>query len=946
MSGKIQGIKRLFHLAVCLTGFAMQANSADGGYLFAYFEGQGPGALQEHLRFAISNDGFNWNALNHNSPIISSDTISITGGIRDPHILRAEDGKSFYMVATDMNTVRDGWGSNPGIVMLKSDDLINWTHSIVNLSKDYSKHFSDAYWVWAPQTIYDPEVKKYMVYFTLRRNNRDKGLVTYYAYANKDFTGFESEPKILFRAKDGCIDNDIVKGPDGKWHMFFKGNTKDKNGKEIKNGIKQAVSTHLRGPWKESFDYIDAYAGKTPVEGSGIFKLSGSDEFVLMYDLYTSGRYEYQTSKDLVNFTKEPKAFNKDFFPRHGTVMPISTVELTRLKDKWGDNSHYSFRYEGNPLIRHKHTADPATMVVGDTLWLFTGYDEPGNKSGYHMPNWCAFSTTDMINWTEHPIPVYADDFKWNDAHVSFAGHPVKGPDGKYYFYSSTNWCGIGVAQSDCPEGPYKDILGKPLLSNKDCIGTTHSWACIDPIVFIDDDGQPYIFWGNKKCFYARLNRNMKEIEGEIHPLNLKDFTEAPYIHKANGKYYLTYAAQWPEKIAYAMADSITGPWEYMGVISEIAGNSNTTHPAIVNFLGRDWFFSHIGGLGGGSGSRSVIIEPLYYNSDGTIRPIPASTAGASVEYSALDNNHNPILPEYHADPEILYSEQTGKYYIYSTTDGTPGWGGHYFKVFTSGNLTDWTDEGIVLDLKGSQVTWSTGNAWAPAIVERKYDDGTYKYFLYYSGHSEELNRKVIGVAMADNPTGPFYDYGKPIVVDSPVGHGQQIDVDVFQDPVSGKYYLYWGNGYMAGAELGDNMTSIRENTLTVMTPEGGTLQDYAYREAPYVFYRNGRYYFLWSVDDTGSPNYHIAYGTADSPLGAVKVAENSVILSQNPNKEIYGTGHCSAINIQGTDDWRIVYHRINKHFLKDKPGIHRQVCIDRMSFNPDGTIKKIHPTR
>ncbi len=348
LSGILNSLYPLvFGLAALATVTQSHAAETGGGYLFTYFEGSGEGHLQEHLRFAVSHDGFDWKALNHNSPVINSDTISLTGGIRDPHILRGDDGKTFYMVATDMNTVRDGWGANPGIVMLKSDDLINWTHSVVNLSKDFSRHFSDAYWVWAPQTIYDPEAKKYMVYFTLRRNDRNKGLVTYYAYANKDFTGFESEPKVLFRAKDGCIDNDIVKGPDGKWHMFFKGNTKDRNGNEIKNGIKQATASHLRGPWKESFDYIDAYAGKTPVEGSGIFKLSDSDDYVLMYDLYTSGKYEYQTSKDLVNFSKEPKPFTKDFYPRHGTVMAITADELARLNRKWGKDSGYSFRYGG-----------------------------------------------------------------------------------------------------------------------------------------------------------------------------------------------------------------------------------------------------------------------------------------------------------------------------------------------------------------------------------------------------------------------------------------------------------------------------------------------------------------------------------------------------------------------------------------------------------------------
>lgn len=614
---------------------------------------------------------------------------------------------------------------------------------------------------------------------------------------------------------------------------------------------------------------------------------------------------------------------------------------------KQGDNAVFHFKNNGNPLITHKHTADPAPMVVGDTLWLFTGYDEPGNKNGYHMPNWCAFSTTDMTDWTEHPVPVYADDFKWNDAHVSFAGHPVKGPDGKYYFYSSTNWCGIGVARADRPEGPYKDVLGKPLLTNADCKGATHSWVCIDPAVFIDDDGQAYIFWGNKNPYYAKLKHNMIEIDGEIHPLKLKDFTEAPWVHKRDGKYYLTYAAQWPEKIAYAMSNSIEGPWEYKGIISEVAGNSNTTHPGIINFKGRDWFFSHIGGLGGGSGSRSVIIEPLYYNLDGTIKPIPASAAGASTEYSALDNNHNPILPDFHADPEILYSNKTGKYYIYSTTDGTPGWGGHYFRVFSSGNLADWTDEGIMLDLKGSMVPWATGNAWAPAIIERKEGDG-FKYYFYFSGHNPKLNRKTIGVAVSDDPAGPFYDLGHPIVTDSPVGHGQQIDVDVFHDPVSGKYYLYWGNGYMAGAELNDDMTSIKEETVTVMTPKGGTLQDYAFREAPYVFFRNGTYYFMWSVDDTGSPNYHVAYGTSDNPLGPINVAEQPVVLIQNAKKKIYGPAHNSVIQLPGTDEWRIVYHRINQDYIeKEKgPGIHREVCIDRLEFNPDGTIKPVVPTK
>ena len=597
------------------------------GYLFAYFEGRGDAKQQEHLHFALSDDGVNWRALNENRPVIASDTISESGGIRDPHILRGEDGR-FYIVATDMNTAKNGWNENPGIVLLSSDDLLHWKHAKINLSKDYPKHFGDAYWVWAPQTIYDHKAKKYMIYFTLQRNDR-KSLITYYAYANKDFTGFESEPKQLFSAKYGSIDNDIIE-KDGTYHLFYKGNTKDENGKEIKNGIQQATSKSLKGKWKEDFKYLDAYAGKTPVEGSSIFKLNGKDEYVLMYDMYTSGRYEYQTSTDLYHFS-EPKAFTKDFFPRHGSVISLTRDELQRLQEKWGYVVRYEFESQGNPIVRHIHTADPAALVKGDTLWLFAGRGQNGNQSGYVMKDWLVFSTTDMKHWTQYPVPLKVEDFKWAASKQAYAGH-VAERNGKYYWYVSTNWCGIGVAVSDKITGPYKDALGKPLLTNKDCFDSHHSWACIDPAVFIDDDGQAYLTWGNRECYIVKLKDNMIETEGEVKRIHIDEshpFTEAPWIHKHDGKYYLTYASEWPEKIAYAVADHIEGPYETKGIISEIAGNSNTTHPAIVNFKGQWIFISHNGGLPTGTSySRSVIAEPMEYNADGSIKPIPPTAEG------------------------------------------------------------------------------------------------------------------------------------------------------------------------------------------------------------------------------------------------------------------------------------------------------------------------------
>ena len=245
--------------------------------------------------------------------------------------------------------------------------------------------------------------------------------------------------------------------------------------------------------------------------------------------------------------------------------------------------------------------------------------------------------------------------------------------------------------------------------------------------------------------------------------------------------------------------------------------------------------------------------------------------------------------------------------------------------------------------LKDTQWARNKGNAWAPCIEKKNG-----KYYFYFSADQGE--RKAIGVAIADSPTGPFKDFGRPIVDKRPEGlkNGQQIDVDVFTDD-DGQSYLYWGNGYMAGAELNDDMVSLKEGTTKVLTPKGGTLQDYAFREGAYVFYRQGKYYFLWSVDDTGSPNYHVAYGTSDSPLGPIEVAKDPIVLIQNPGQEIYGPAHNSVLQLPGRDEWYIVYHRINKDYLlptPNGPGFHRQVCIDRMEFNPDGTIRRVQPTR
>lgn len=290
----------------------------------------------------------------------------------------------------------------------------------------------------------------------------------------------------------------------------------------------------------------------------------------------------------------------------------------------------YRWNATQNPIVTHKHTADPAALVKGDTLFLYTGVDFAGNQNGYKMHEWALFTTTDMRTWTEHKSPLHVDEFKWQNSHAAYAGH-VAEKDGKYYFYVSTNWCGIGVAVADSPYGPFKDAIEKPLLTNANCPGTDHSWACIDPAIYQDDEGNAWIYWGNRRCFMAKLKPNMIEIDGEVKDITPagSNFTEAPWLHKHNGKYYLTFAQGWPEKLGYAVSDSPEGPFEYKGIFSEIAGNSNTTHPSIVEFKGKTILFTHNGGLHAGTSySRSVCAQELKYDKEGNILKCDITTDG------------------------------------------------------------------------------------------------------------------------------------------------------------------------------------------------------------------------------------------------------------------------------------------------------------------------------
>ncbi|MBC2607336.1 glycoside hydrolase family 43 protein [Pelagicoccus albus] len=302
-----------------------------------------------------------------------------------------------------------------------------------------------------------------------------------------------------------------------------------------------------------------------------------------------------------------------------------------------------------NPIIKDVFTADPAALVSGDTVYIYAGHDQGvPDRPGYVLKEWLCYSSTDMVNWKAEGSPLAVSDFEWAEDNA-WAAHTIE-RDGKFYWYV-TVWRGhgkgfaVGVAVADSPTGPFKDAIGKPLISSDmtpdptNPEGNVVTWDDIDPAAFIDDDGQAYLFWGNTNLYWAKLKDNMVELDGDIHQIELPRYTEAPWVHKKGDLYYLSYAWGFPERTAYATSKSIEGPWEYQGLLKEIAGNCNTNHQSIIEFKGRDYFIYHNGGLlSGGSFRRSVCIDYLYYNEDGTLQKVLPTLEGVSSADEPLEN--------------------------------------------------------------------------------------------------------------------------------------------------------------------------------------------------------------------------------------------------------------------------------------------------------------------
>lgn len=305
--------------------------------------------------------------------------------------------------------------------------------------------------------------------------------------------------------------------------------------------------------------------------------------------------------------------------------------------------SGFAHRQGQNPLFTDCFTADPACTVVGDTIYAYVGEDKASPGGWFSMPHWLCYSSTDMVNWKAHGPVLKAADFPNASPGGAWAAQVVKN-GGKYYFYVTLDVKGTGkhmidVAVGDSPLGPFKPARkdGTPLITDDMTVDSHRANADIDPTVLIDDDGTPWMAWGNGDCYMVRLKKNMIELDGEIRKVPLRNYSEGPWLFKRKGLYYNVYAADapgvQPEQIAYSTAPSIEGPWTYGGLLTGPAKFGFTIHPSVNEFKGKWYFFYHDGsymldGKPGGDCRRHVCVEYLKFNKDGSIQPITLTEKG------------------------------------------------------------------------------------------------------------------------------------------------------------------------------------------------------------------------------------------------------------------------------------------------------------------------------
>ncbi|MFK4761663.1 family 43 glycosylhydrolase [Microbacterium sp. ZW T5_45] len=901
------------------------------GYLWTHFAAQGG---YEKIFLGYSDDGLKWSKLNENEPILAN--LAGDLGVRDPHLVRAPEGDKYWIIGTDLHAEGGGAGgsgwdqlnASQNIVVWESTDLVNWSDQRIVFAG-----FDQAGCVWAPEATYNEETGEYYVYWSARdrsENGTDDWALRVYLTKTRDFVTF-TEPEVWLSMNeqgDGAggvniIDSTIAE-EDGVYYRF---STSDWH-------TVVDTATSLDGPWTRVIDRGEAAAHglRASMEGLTVYPLPDG-RWAVMGD--QSGYYAHVTdSLASLQFTQlsvgagaDQYSFDKAF--RHGSVLRLSAAEQERVLAAYGDSPTEPEEPSAEPIAAYafddgtlKDSSGTAHLTASGTAAVATDAERgkvlrvDGSTNG--------FASFPQGFFDGRSTMTVSMDVKSEKSSGNFFTFAFGQDSNRYYFLRARG----GDVRSAITQSSYQN---ESAVTGSITAGAWHHYD----IVFDGATMAVYVD-GAKLGENTALTSTVADLGS-----NLLGYL-GKSLYAADGYFQGSYDDVKVYNRALTASEILTqaGAFDQLTDVSLVDPSALKLAP-IADGSERTAVLPLV------KGTDVTALAPTFTAADGvTVSPASGTVVDLSspVEYTltAPDGTeatwtlsaqivNSPVLPGLYADPNIAVFGDT--YYIYATTDGFAGWSGKEFYVWSSKDLVDWTrsDEPfLTLDGANGNVPWATGNAWAPTIIER---DG--KYYFYFSGHNPTYNRKTIGVAVADSPTGPFVAQPTAMILNNEaVTSGQAIDPAAFHDPVTGKWYLAWGNGSPVIAELNDDMISIKAGAYQRING----LTDF--REGVFLNYRKGLYHLTYSIDDTGSENYRVGYATSTSINGPWTY--RGVILQKDPSLGILATGHSSIINVLGTDDWYIAYHRFA---MPGGDGQHRETTIDRVPIGADGLFQTVQPT-
>lgn len=926
-----------------LTVRALPAPAPYTGYAFSYFTGSSIAGEKIYFAASRGNNALKWDELNNGQPTLESTMGEM--GLRDPFLIRSPEGDRFFLIATDLSIGRNGdWDRSQRtgsryLEVWESTDLKNWSqqrHVLVSPPTAGN--------TWAPEAYWDETLQQYVVFWASKLYAESDPNHTGSAYnrmlyaTTRDFVTF-SEAQIWQDRGESRIDSTVIK-ENGTYYRF----TKDEGGGGTGcSDIIQEKSPSLTAvdlPGDPSWTFMDACigrdAGTSAVEGPTVFKANPGDTsgspYYLFVDEYGGRGYIPLGTDDLEspNWQVAP-TYDLPASPRHGTVLPVTQAELDLLRDglvipeppapvvadENGLVAHYPLDETSGTAAADSTGHGYDGMVSGDATWVDGALDLGGTSGHVKLPDNMMTGLEAITVSTE----VWVDPTQPTPYFIWGLGNTTGGAGNGYLFttgnaYRSSiatgNWTTEQTATSgaDLARGAWKTLTYT--LANQTAT------IYLDGVKVGEKTGvtiEPGDIGGGATTANY-IGRSVytadKYLKGKVRDFRIYD--------RALSAAEVSDLGADPSAITGVELDSLKVP----AIID--AASSTVTLPVEpgTDLTTLDPAYDVV------TGSSVDADAAADYTSPRTVTVTTEAGATRAWTVRAIEMK-SPLLPGFYADPNI--AEFDGTYYLYATTDGFPGWGGKDFYVWKSTDLVDWersAEPFLTLDGANGNVPWATGNAWAPTIIERGG-----KYYFYFSGHNPTYNRKTIGVAVADSPEGPFTAQPSAMILNNEaVTSGQAIDPAAFKDPVTGKHYLFWGNGSPVYAELSDDMLSIKPGTIKAIS--GLT----SFREGTFLNFRDGLYHLTYSIDDTGSPNYRVGYATSTSIDGPWTY--RGVILEKDASQGILGTGHSSIVQVPGTDEWYIAYHRFG---MPGGDGTHRETTIDRLTFGVDGLIEKVVPT-